>query len=130
MEKQINKERKVMHLCQDCFAELQEKLMDTNDLFNQFSNSDDFAKNFFQGMAGMGQNNHQTRTRTRKRKNRGGGLLEQLGNNVSDDARSGKIDPVIGRDEEVQRVVETLHRRNKHNPGLSGQPGARNTSTE
>ncbi|HLS36497.1 MAG TPA: ATP-dependent Clp protease ATP-binding subunit [Bacillota bacterium] len=128
MAMQMNQERKVMHLCQDCFAELQEKLMDTNDLFNQFSNSDDFAENFFQGMGGMGQNNHQTRTRTRKRKNRGGGLLDQLGNNVSDDARSGKIDPVIGRDEEVQRVIETLNRRNKNNPVLIGEPGVGKTA--
>src|SRR5690625_6144178 len=76
----------------------------------------------------MSQNKQQTRTRTRKRKNRGGGLLDQLGNNVSDDARSGKIDPVIGRDEEVQRVIETLNRRNKNNPVLIGEPGVGKTA--
>src|SRR5699024_151868 len=50
------------------------------------------------------------------------GILDQLGNNISDEARAGNIDPVSGRDKEVKRVVETLNRRNKNNPVLIGEP--------
>ncbi|QSO54869.1 ATP-dependent Clp protease ATP-binding subunit [Alicyclobacillus curvatus] len=56
------------------------------------------------------------------------GLLEQLGRNLTDAARSGEIDPVIGRDKEVERVIEILNRRNKNNPVLIGEPGVGKTA--
>ncbi|KPV43709.1 ATP-dependent Clp protease ATP-binding subunit [Alicyclobacillus ferrooxydans] len=56
------------------------------------------------------------------------GLLEQLGRNLTDAARSGKIDPVIGRDKEVERIIEILNRRNKNNPVLIGEPGVGKTA--
>ena len=55
-------------------------------------------------------------------------MLDQLGKNISDDAREGLIDPVIGRDPEVKRVIETLNRRNKNNPVLIGEPGVGKTA--
>ena len=59
---------------------------------------------------------------------RGGGLLDQFGRNVTDGARAGLIDPVIGRDKEVDRVIEILNRRNKNNPVLIGEPGVGKTA--
>ena len=64
----------------------------------------------------------------RSRENQDNGLLDQLGKNISDDAREGLIDPVIGRDQEVKRVIETLNRRNKNNPVLIGEPGVGKTA--
>ncbi|KRN32430.1 ATP-dependent Clp protease ATP-binding subunit [Weissella halotolerans] len=55
-------------------------------------------------------------------------LLSQYGINMTDLARRGKFDPVIGRDEEVDQTVEVLNRRNKNNPVLIGEPGVGKTA--
>lgn len=56
------------------------------------------------------------------------GLLEEFGINVTDLARQGNIDPVIGRDDEIVRVIEILNRRTKNNPVLIGEPGVGKTA--
>lgn len=56
------------------------------------------------------------------------GLLEEFGINVTEIARRGDIDPVIGRDEEIRRVIEILNRRTKNNPVLIGEPGVGKTA--
>src|SRR5690625_7988234 len=56
------------------------------------------------------------------------GLLDQLGKNVTNDASNKLIEPVIGRAVEIKRVIETLNRRNKTNPVLSGEPGVGKTA--
>ena len=56
------------------------------------------------------------------------GLLEEFGINITDIARRGDIDPVIGRDEEIIRVIEVLNRRTKNNPVLIGEPGVGKTA--
>lgn len=56
------------------------------------------------------------------------GLLEEFGINVTEFARRGEIDPVIGRDEEIVRVIEILNRRTKNNPVLIGEPGVGKTA--
>ncbi|HEV9348095.1 TPA: AAA family ATPase [Streptococcus pneumoniae] len=56
------------------------------------------------------------------------GLLEEFGINVTEIARRGDIDPVIGRDDEIIRVIEILNRRTKNNPVLSGEPGVGKTA--
>ncbi|CAM3323964.1 ATP-dependent Clp protease ATP-binding subunit [Streptococcus pluranimalium] len=56
------------------------------------------------------------------------GLLEEFGINITDIARQGDIDPVIGRDEEILRVIEILNRRTKNNPVLIGEPGVGKTA--
>ena len=56
------------------------------------------------------------------------GLLEEFGINVTEIARKGEIDPVIGRDEEIVRVIEILNRRTKNNPVLIGEPGVGKTA--
>ena len=54
--------------------------------------------------------------------------LEKYGRDLTEDARSGKLDPVIGRDDEIRRVVQVLSRRTKNNPVLIGEPGVGKTA--
>ena len=54
--------------------------------------------------------------------------LEKFGRDLTDVARKGKIDPVVGRDEEIRRVVQVLSRRTKNNPVLIGEPGVGKTA--
>ncbi len=57
-----------------------------------------------------------------------GSALEQFGRDLTEMAREGKIDPVIGRSEEIQRVIQILSRRTKNNPVLIGEPGVGKTA--
>ena len=54
--------------------------------------------------------------------------LEKYTRNLTDSARKGKLDPVIGRDEEIRRVMQVLSRRTKNNPVLIGEPGVGKTA--
>jgi ATP-dependent Clp protease ATP-binding subunit ClpB len=54
--------------------------------------------------------------------------LERYTRNLTDEARKGKLDPVIGRDEEIRRVMQVLSRRTKNNPVLIGEPGVGKTA--
>ncbi|MCO5316411.1 MAG: ATP-dependent chaperone ClpB [Solirubrobacterales bacterium] len=54
--------------------------------------------------------------------------LEKFGRDLTADATAGKLDPVIGRDEEVRRVIQVLSRRTKNNPVLIGEPGVGKTA--
>ena len=58
----------------------------------------------------------------------GAANLEQFAVNLNERARSGKLDPVIGRDEEIRRVLQILSRRTKNNPILIGEPGTGKTA--
>ena len=54
--------------------------------------------------------------------------LERFGRDLTEQARKGKLDPVIGRDEEIRRVIQVLSRRTKNNPVLIGEPGVGKTA--
>src|SRR5262249_21541995 len=54
--------------------------------------------------------------------------LEKYARDLTADARDGKLDPVIGRDEEIRRVIQVLSRRTKNNPVLIGEPGVGKTA--
>ncbi|MBT8355970.1 MAG: ATP-dependent chaperone ClpB [Desulfofustis sp.] len=54
--------------------------------------------------------------------------LEKYGKNLTDIAKQGKLDPVIGRDEEIRRIIQVLSRRTKNNPVLIGEPGVGKTA--
>ncbi len=54
--------------------------------------------------------------------------LEKYGRDLTSEARAGKLDPVIGRDEEIRRVIQVLSRRTKNNPVLIGEPGVGKTA--
>ena len=122
MTMQINNQTAQLHVCNKCFQELQGQIMDSDQFFGG-SAQDGFSQNMF---SGNGQS--QTGTRTKRRGKQRDGLLDQLGKNLTDEARGGKVDSVIGRDNEIKRVIETLNRRNKNNPALIGEPGVGKTA--
>lgn len=55
-------------------------------------------------------------------------VLEKFGRNINEAVKKGKIDPVIGRDEEIRRIIKILSRRTKNNPVLIGEPGVGKTA--
>ncbi|SFS65100.1 ATP-dependent Clp protease ATP-binding subunit [Marininema halotolerans] len=125
---QVNGKQTHLHLCQDCY----------NQVKNQFPYpagfpGDHSLQNFFQTFMGQpskfASDSHKNNATTRpSTTGRGGGLLDQLGKNLNQAASQGLIDPVIGREKEVDRVIETLNRRNKNNPVLIGEPGVGKTA--
>jgi len=67
-------------------------------------------------------------SRSRVRKSENGQLLEKYSKDLTEAARSGRLDPVIGREEEINRVIRILSRRTKNNPCLVGEPGVGKTA--
>ncbi|WP_175638775.1 ATP-dependent Clp protease ATP-binding subunit [Metabacillus schmidteae] len=118
---QINKQQKQLTLCPECYASYKQAIPTglTGGL-SSFS-FDHFFKGFQPQSSGM----EQTQTQAQQG---GGGILDQLGRNLTSAARAGIIDPVIGREDEVDRVIEILNRRNKNNPVLIGEPGVGKTA--
>ena len=82
----------------------------------------------FGGNGGAGNNHRPNGPRPQQVPQQPKGLLEEFGINVTDIARRGDIDPVIGRDSEIIRVIEILNRRTKNNPVLIGEPGVGKTA--
>ncbi|MBL7716007.1 MAG: AAA family ATPase [Bdellovibrionales bacterium] len=71
---------------------------------------------------------HQMPTENQQDGNKKNKVLEKYCRNLTQAAKSGKLDPVIGRDEEIRRVVQVLSRRTKNNPVLIGEPGVGKTA--
>ena len=71
---------------------------------------------------------HDTSTTDAPRKVKRGGALETFGTDLTARAKSGKLDPVIGRDKEAERLITILSRRTKNNPVLIGEPGVGKTA--
>ena len=65
---------------------------------------------------------------TDKQNKSGSAILDQFGRNLTAEAAEGKLDPVIGRDQEIRRVIQILSRRTKNNPVLIGEPGVGKTA--
>lgn len=61
-------------------------------------------------------------------KEEGGSALEKFGRDLTKAAKNGEIDPVIGREKEIKRVIQILSRRTKNNPVLIGEPGVGKTA--
>ena len=80
------------------------------------------AQNSQQANAGAQQKNKKDKQNQRP------SLLDEFGINLTQQARDGKLDPVIGRDNEIARTVEILNRRTKNNPVLIGEPGVGKTA--
>ena len=55
-------------------------------------------------------------------------VLEKYGRNINEAVKAGKVDPVIGRDEEIRSITRVLSRRTKNNPVLIGEPGVGKTA--
>ncbi|QGF40806.1 AAA domain-containing protein [Limosilactobacillus gastricus] len=137
LQMNINGERVQFDLCQSCYQQFQNMQMNMMNggsgmSNNGFENLDDFMR-AMNNMAANQNANLNSDQDNRQRQTSGGGrkgkgLLGQYGINMTDLARQGKIDPVIGRDKEIARVVEILNRRTKNNPVLIGEAGVGKTS--
>ncbi|MET3558306.1 ATP-dependent Clp protease ATP-binding subunit ClpE [Streptococcus rupicaprae] len=140
----LNGRQHQVDLCQNCYQIM--KTDPQNALFKGISNPQNSQRNpfedFFDELSNFQQNNRRPSNTTppthpgRSGGNGNGqngqppkkGLLDEFGINVTDIARRGGIDPVIGRDEEIIRVIEILNRRTKNNPVLIGEPGVGKTA--
>jgi ATP-dependent Clp protease ATP-binding subunit ClpE len=128
----VNGNEKQLQLCQICYESVKQKISP-------------FAPNFpvFGGFKGMDHqpiddllhNSQQPSNeymhsfeQTAPQKDGNGSFLDQFGRNLNQMAKAGLIDPVIGRDEEIGRMIEILNRRNKNNPVLIGEPGVGKTA--
>ena len=135
----INGQDREINLCQQCYQELKNQRNqgnnmnnDNNDFPDQFG--DDFSRFF--DLFGNGNMNPNDRSRDPRMQmggggnggNRGRSLLDQYGTDLTALAKKGKIDPVIGRDHEIARVIEILNRRTKNNPVLIGEAGVGKTA--
>ena len=133
----VNGQSREIDLCQHCYQELKNQQGQINNMNNNnafFGDFDDLLN------ALNNSNNEQNNSQERDpRMQMGGGrrggnnsgqksLLDQYGTDLTDLAKKGKIDPVIGRDKEIARVIEILNRRTKNNPVLIGEAGVGKTA--
>lgn len=147
----LNGQQKQIDLCQNCYKiiktdpnnSLFKGITDLNnrdfdpfgDFFNDLNNFRPSSNNNNTpptqsggGYGGNGGYGSQNRGPAQTPPSQEKGLLDEYGINVTEIARRGNIDPVIGRDEEIIRVIEILNRRTKNNPVLIGEPGVGKTA--
>ncbi|HJB23527.1 MAG TPA: ATP-dependent Clp protease ATP-binding subunit [Candidatus Jeotgalibaca pullicola] len=134
----LNGQTQKIDLCQNCYQQWNASQNKNRGMgfFGSTSGNNPFnmedLEQFFRQMPsqGRGQNPQEGAPRPNQGQggNRGGGLLDQFGINLTELARQGAVDPVIGRDSEIARVIEILNRRNKNNPVLTGEAGVGKTA--
>lgn len=141
----INGKRQAVNLCQACYYEVvtgkksDQPTINSNDdqnNMNRWGNSGwNDLDNIFRQFQERGGFNASNINQASSGSNGGGnpngggdGFLDQYGTNLTELARQGKFDPIIGRDEEIQQIVEILNRRNKNNPVLIGEAGVGKTA--
>ncbi|WP_077212343.1 ATP-dependent Clp protease ATP-binding subunit [Bacillus dakarensis] len=114
-----NKNQSQISLCSECYEIAKQKFENgsipfDNQLFNQLDKDSSQSE----------QNANGTRRKKRKKN----GFLDQHGRNLTNEAKEGRIDSVIGRDKEIERVLQILNRRTKNNPVLIGEAGVGKTA--
>ncbi|MCM2533579.1 ATP-dependent Clp protease ATP-binding subunit [Neobacillus pocheonensis] len=125
----INGQRNDLKLCQDCFAKEKNALgANIGPSMNGFPSFPLEEFFFTKNMQGNQPINSQPSSNMNRKSTHGPGLMDQFGRNITQMAKAGLIDPIIGRDEEIKRVIEILNRRNKNNPVLIGEPGVGKTA--
>ncbi|AIS62252.1 ATP-dependent Clp protease ATP-binding subunit [Listeria ivanovii] len=125
----INGKRVEMPLCATCYAEVRNQAnFGGNDFPSGSSPFDDIFRQL-SGAANQANREQQSHAQVQTQAGNGGnGLLDEFGTNLTDMAKNNQLDPVIGRDKEIKRVIEILNRRNKNNPVLIGEPGVGKTA--
>ena len=136
----VNGQSREINLCQHCYQELrnqQGNLENMNNDNNEFFDDFDDLFNALNGNNNNAANNNNMRNNDPRMQMGGGNgnggqggrsLLVQYGTDLTALAKKGKIDPVIGRDKEIARVIEILNRRTKNNPVLIGEAGVGKTA--
>lgn len=125
----LNGSQKHFMLCEDCYKKERQKLGT-----HSGPNMSDFPSfpshnlaDLFKSYSEQADQQMNASSETRPTQE-GNGFIDQFGRNLTQAAKAGLIDPVIGRDEEILRVIEILNRRNKNNPVLIGEPGVGKTA--
>jgi ATP-dependent Clp protease ATP-binding subunit ClpE len=120
----LNGKQTEMKLCHECYSDqknaLGSKFGPSMSAFSGFP-LDSLFKN-------MEQSSFENQMPKQSKTVSHNGFIDQFGRNLTQMGKAGLIDPVIGRDEEVKRVIEILNRRNKNNPVLIGEPGVGKTA--
>lgn len=139
----VNGQRKQLDYCQSCYQKLKAQSGNAAAAMVQdpfgFGNIDDLFRQMSRQMQQGNTPYEQTPpTQTGGNGFVGGqpprnnqataGLLGEYGINITQMARDGEVDPVVGRDSEIKRVIEILNRRTKNNPVLIGEPGVGKTA--
>ena len=127
----INGQNKEIDLCQQCYQELRNQQGNQMNNDNFFGDFDDLFNALNRRSNGASRDNNQNPggpTPGRGGNGVGQSLLDQFGTDLTALAKKGKIDPVIGRDREIARVIEILNRRTKNNPVLIGEAGVGKTA--
>ncbi len=139
----VNGQRKQLDYCQSCYQKLKAQSGNAAAAMAQdpfgFGNIDDLFRQMSRQMQ-QGNNPYEQTPPTQTGGNGfvGGqpprnnqapaGLLGEYGINITQMARDGEVDPVVGRDSEIKRLIEILNRRTKNNPVLIGEPGVGKTA--
>lgn len=127
----INGRQTSLDLCQNCYRALKNQINESGNGMDPFGFD---LNNFFNSMAGTAPNIQRQREQVPPTQsehggqNNNGSILNQYGIDLTAEARAGRIDPVIGRDKEIKRVIEILNRRTKNNPVLIGEAGVGKTA--
>ncbi|WP_136607753.1 ATP-dependent Clp protease ATP-binding subunit [Paenibacillus dokdonensis] len=127
----INQKSEKLYICQECYAKINSGIpFHAGFGSSGMSPIDEFFKGFMQPQQAQhdASGTHAAANRASGNGSQRGGMLDQLGRNLNDAANAGQIDTVIGRDEEIERVIEILNRRSKNNPVLIGEPGVGKTA--
>ena len=131
----VNGHMEKKYLCTSCYKEEQQKLENLPAVGSKNFGFDPFMSDSFfeeeQHAKPAKENKATDKQQTPISKGgppKGKGLLEQYGRNLTNNAKAGLIDPVIGREKEVKRVIEILNRRTKNNPVLIGEAGVGKTA--
>lgn len=136
----VNGQRKQLDYCQSCYQKLKAQANSTQPTMAQdpfgFGSLDDLYRSLSQQMQQGEQQGQQTpptqfgggNGQPPRRGGQNAGLLDEYGINLTEIAKNGGIDPVVGRDDEIKRVIEILNRRTKNNPVLIGEPGVGKTA--
>ncbi|AOF49247.1 ATP-dependent Clp protease ATP-binding subunit ClpE [Tetragenococcus halophilus subsp. halophilus] len=141
----VGGQRRQIDFCQNCYQKLknqQENPMGGMQGMQQdpfgFGNLDDFFRQMSQMQGGNSYYSQTPPTQAGGGNNGNGGqssnnsglsgLLGEYGINITQQAKDGQIDPVVGRDDEIKRVIEILNRRTKNNPVLIGEAGVGKTA--
>ena len=124
----INGQQSAIDLCANCYRQLKQQSQQSSAFENIFQDPfdndpfDEFFKNINANRQSQAQTNRPQRTPQTE------SILTKYGLDLTNEAKKGKIDPVIGRDQEIKRVIEILNRRTKNNPVLTGEAGVGKTA--
>ncbi len=139
----VNGQSREIDLCQHCYQELRNEQRNLSNLgninMNNYNNGffgdfDDLFNAINGNNSNAANNNNMNNQGPEMQMGGGNGgnggrsLLDQYGTDLTALAKKGKIDPVIGRDQEISRVIEILNRRTKNNPVLIGEAGVGKTA--